>query len=111
MGAADVVPIVPLDGTFDVPPKDSKIEGLKCNSLHCEIYVPHAARAGVHKGKLTLKAGEQTHNRIQMPKYGSGNSACDVTSRLYLRNHVAQVITKLQQVLPPLRNHSCDSND
>ena len=34
--------------------------GAKYGSLYVEVYVPHEAAAGDHKGKLTLKAGDQT---------------------------------------------------
>ncbi|HEY7311964.1 MAG TPA: GDSL-type esterase/lipase family protein [Gemmataceae bacterium] len=53
-------PIVLLPGTVSVPSEDENIEGQKSASLHAEIYVPHDAKAGEHKGRLTLEAGEQS---------------------------------------------------
>lgn len=48
-------PIVPLDGPLDVPSADEAIPGQKSGSLYCELYVPHNAAAGEHKGTLTLE--------------------------------------------------------
>lgn len=53
-------PIVPLSGAASVPSKDEAIAGQKSGSLHVEIYVPHDAKPGEHKGRLTLTTGERT---------------------------------------------------
>ncbi len=53
-------PIVPLRGTFDVPDAAEGIDGQKSGSLHAEVYVPHDVKAGEHKGRLTLTAGDRT---------------------------------------------------
>jgi hypothetical protein len=53
-------PIVPGAGAFDVPDVEEAIPGQKSGSLYCELYVPHEAKAGEHKGRLILKAGDQT---------------------------------------------------
>jgi hypothetical protein len=53
-------PVVPLGELLSVPDESEKIAGQKSGSLYCELYVPHGARAGEHKGRLTLQAGEQT---------------------------------------------------
>jgi hypothetical protein len=53
-------PIVSLQGTLSVPDEGQNIAGQKNGSLHVEIYVPHHAKAGDHRGRLTLEAGEQT---------------------------------------------------
>ncbi len=46
-------PVVPLSGPLDLP-VDAKLGG---GSMLVEVYVPHGARAGEHRGKLTLRAG------------------------------------------------------
>ncbi|HWE37653.1 MAG TPA: hypothetical protein VG406_13885 [Isosphaeraceae bacterium] len=46
-------PIVPFDRT-------PRGESRKGSSLYGEVYVPHDARAGMHRGTLTLKAGGRT---------------------------------------------------
>jgi hypothetical protein len=53
-------PIVPLNGGLNVPSADDTVSGLKYGSLYVEVYVPHSATAGAHKGKLTLRSGSQT---------------------------------------------------
>ncbi len=50
-------PIVPLAGPFDVPDPQEKTAGQRLASLHCEVYVPHEAKAGDHRGTLSLRAG------------------------------------------------------
>jgi hypothetical protein len=50
-------PIAPLRQAVSVPDAEEKIPGQKSASLHCEVYVPHQARAGLHEGKLVLRAG------------------------------------------------------
>ena len=42
---------------LNIPSADDAIPGLKYGSLYVEVYVPHEAAAGAHKGKLTLQAG------------------------------------------------------
>src|SRR5262249_43370971 len=39
---------------------DPDLQGQTSRSLHCEIYVPHGAVAGMHHGSLTLRAGDQS---------------------------------------------------
>jgi hypothetical protein len=46
-------PLVPLAGAVDVPAGQSL-------GLHAEVYVPHEAAAGDHKGRLRLRAGGQS---------------------------------------------------
>ena len=51
-------PVIPLDGPIDVPnPKDG-IAGQTRASLLCEVYVPHDAPTGAHRGTLTLRSGD-----------------------------------------------------
>jgi len=50
-------PAVPWSGPFDVPAADEALEGQQAGSLLCEVYVPPDARAGTHRGTLTLEAG------------------------------------------------------
>lgn len=49
-------PIVPIGGTVAIDP----VEGQKSGSLHAEIYVPHDAPAGIHRGTLRLKNREES---------------------------------------------------
>lgn len=53
-------PIVPLDGPVNLPDGRRQIAGQRAASLHCEIYVRHDASPGVHRGTLSLQAGDQT---------------------------------------------------
>jgi len=53
-------PIVPLKDPFSVPHPKDQIPGQTRASLLCEIYVPHTARTGAHRGKLTLEANDGT---------------------------------------------------
>jgi len=45
-----------LDGPVRVPHPEDHIAGQTRTSLLCEVYVPHSARAGAHRGTLILKA-------------------------------------------------------
>jgi hypothetical protein len=38
--------------------RDLDVRGERSHSLHCELYVPHTATAGTHRGTLTLRAGD-----------------------------------------------------
>jgi len=51
-------PLVPLLKAFTLP--EGTIEGQKAGSLHADIYVPHALKAGDYHGKLLLKAVDET---------------------------------------------------
>jgi hypothetical protein len=53
-------PVVPLTGTFAVPAPEDRVAGQKSGSLHAELYVPHDAPAGDHRGTLTLRSGDET---------------------------------------------------
>ena len=52
-------PIVPLGDGWDVPASDDPA-GARYGAMYVEVYVPHEAAAGDHKGKLTLTSGDQT---------------------------------------------------
>ncbi len=52
-------PAVPWNGAFDVPAADEAIAGQKAAGLLCEVYVPHDAAPGMHRGTLTLQAGPE----------------------------------------------------
>ncbi len=49
-------PIVALEGPVSVPHPEDRIAGQSRTSLLCEVYVPHSARSGAHRGTLVLKA-------------------------------------------------------
>jgi hypothetical protein len=51
-------PVVPLTGPFAVPTPEDRVAGQTSGSLHTEVYVPHDAPAGTHRGKLTLRTGD-----------------------------------------------------
>ncbi len=53
-------PIAPLGDGLNIPSSDDTIPGLQYGSLYVEVYVPHDAATGDHKGELTLRAGGQT---------------------------------------------------
>lgn len=50
-------PAVPWHGAFDVPAADEAIADQKAAGVLCELYVPHDAAPGTHRGTLTLRAG------------------------------------------------------
>jgi hypothetical protein len=53
-------PILPSGGKVSIPDEEETLPGQKSGSLHCEVYVPHDAPAGLHQGKLVLKAASRT---------------------------------------------------
>jgi hypothetical protein len=53
-------PILPLGRGLDVPAADDRIPGQKSGSIHGELYVPHDAAPGEHRGTLALAAGGET---------------------------------------------------
>jgi hypothetical protein len=53
-------PIVPLAGPLDIPTPDESIADQHSASLYTELYVPHDAKPGEQRGKLTLKAGNDS---------------------------------------------------
>ncbi len=50
-------PLVPVAGPVNIPAEKDVIPGHRFSSLLAELYVPHAATAGVHNGTLTLRQG------------------------------------------------------
>ncbi len=52
-------PIVPVTGPLDLP-----AAGEEMSSLHVEVYIPRDAKAGTHRGLLTLKSEDQ---RLVLP--------------------------------------------
>jgi hypothetical protein len=53
-------PVVPLAGAFAVPTPEDRVAEQKSGSLHAELYVPHDAPTGTHRGTLTLRTGDDT---------------------------------------------------
>lgn len=53
-------PLVAADGPVTIPAKDEKIEDQKHAGFIAEILVPRDARAGGHKGTLTIACGGET---------------------------------------------------
>ncbi len=53
-------PLIPVAGRFDFPAGDEAIDGQRFSSLLAEVYVPHHAIPGLHKGTLTLRHAGQT---------------------------------------------------
>ncbi len=58
-GASMPDPLVPMGDGLSVPTIEDHVEGQKFGSLLCEIYVPHEAAAGSHRGILSLRAGTE----------------------------------------------------
>lgn len=54
-----VDPVVSLAGPVDVPSPEEHIPGLARSSILCEVYVPHYASAGLHRGTLQLRSGSE----------------------------------------------------
>ncbi len=52
-------PVVDLAGPLDIPSPDEDFPGLTRGSLLCEVYVPHYADAGPHRGTLQLQVGSE----------------------------------------------------
>ncbi len=55
-------PLMPLNGTVSIPSTISKVkmDGQKYHSILCEVYVPHAAKAGSTKQSITIKVGAES---------------------------------------------------
>ena len=48
-----------MTGKFSIPATDEALAGQKAAALLADVYVPHDAAAGLHRGHLTLSAGGQ----------------------------------------------------
>ncbi len=60
-------PLLPQHGTFSLPAADESIQGQTRAALMADVYVPHAANAGIHRGKLTVSAdGESTEITVEL---------------------------------------------
>lgn len=57
-------PLIPLQGPFDLPAADNGVPGQKVQPVFVDIYIPHDATPGVHRGALTVHAGGQLLRRI-----------------------------------------------
>lgn len=54
-------PLVPLNAAgLSVPDVDDRLAEQICGALHVEMIVPPTTTAGAHRGKLTLRSGEQS---------------------------------------------------
>lgn len=52
-------PIVPLVQPFNLPDRQDAAEGQTRGSLLCEVYVPHDAKPGPHRGSLRIREGDE----------------------------------------------------
>jgi hypothetical protein len=50
-------PLVPLDGTFDVPARDNAMPGQTVQPLFVDVFIPHDVQPGTHRGVLQVRAG------------------------------------------------------
>ena len=50
-------PLIPLNGTFDLPAADNGVPHQKVQPVFVDIYIPHGAAPGVHHGSIAVRAG------------------------------------------------------
>lgn len=50
-------PLIPLTKPFDIPAKDNPVPNQKVQPLFVDIYVPHDASPGLHRGELRVRSG------------------------------------------------------
>jgi hypothetical protein len=56
--------LIPLNGTFDLPAADNKVPRQRVQPVFVDIYIPHDAPAGVHRGSIAVRAGGQLLRKI-----------------------------------------------
>jgi len=57
-------PLLPLNGTFDLPAADNGVPHQRVQPVFVDIYIPHDAAPGVHHGSLAVTAGGRLLRRI-----------------------------------------------
>ena len=50
-------PLIPLNGTFDLPAADNGVPHQRVQPVFVDIYIPHDAAPGVHHGDIAVRAG------------------------------------------------------
>jgi hypothetical protein len=50
-------PLIPLKGAFDLPAADNAVPGQKVQPVFVDIYIPHDAAPGIHRGTIAVRAG------------------------------------------------------
>ncbi|HUS05737.1 MAG TPA: hypothetical protein VMZ52_05560 [Bryobacteraceae bacterium] len=49
-------PLIPLHGTFDLPAADNGVPNQRVQPLFVDIYIPHDAAPGTHRGTIAVRA-------------------------------------------------------
>ncbi len=50
-------PLIPLEGSFDLPAADNGVPHQRVQPVFVDIYIPHDAAPGVHRGSVAVHAG------------------------------------------------------
>jgi hypothetical protein len=50
-------PLIPLDGAFDLPAADNGVPNQRVQPVFVDIFIPHDAAPGVHKGSIAVRVG------------------------------------------------------
>jgi hypothetical protein len=50
-------PLLPLDGSFDLPAADNGVPHQRVQPVFADIYIPPGAAPGVHRGSIAVRAG------------------------------------------------------
>jgi hypothetical protein len=58
--------LIPLVGAFHLPAADNAVPRQRVQPVFVDIYIPHGAAAGPHRGAIAVKAGGQLLRRIPM---------------------------------------------
>ena len=59
-------PLIPLNGSFDLPAADNGVPNQKVQPVFVDIYIPHDAKAGMHQGSIAVRAGGQLLRSISV---------------------------------------------
>ncbi len=49
-------PLIPLDGAFDLPAADNAVPNQRVQPVFVDIYIPHDAAPGIHRGSIGVRA-------------------------------------------------------
>lgn len=56
--------LIPLNNTFDLPAADNGVPRQRVQPVFVDVYIPHDAPAGVHRGSIAVRAGGQLLRKI-----------------------------------------------
>ncbi len=50
-------PLIPLEGNFDLPAADNAVPHQRVQPVFVDVYIPHDAAPGMHRGSIAVRAG------------------------------------------------------